>query len=859
MTHLHKPLLAKHTSLFGSKPYPDKRGSMIAGIANMLKCAFIVSIAALMTACGSGGVGGDSGASTLQNPNTKTVTSANYNGPAPSTNDVQNFKLSVWDNLVSTNRCGACHSTGGQAPTFVSDDDINVAYAAANSIVNLSDPATSLMVTKVGGGHNCWLASDTACADTLTSYIENWAGGSASAQKQIVLRAPQIKDPGQTKVFPLASTGFGGVHALLETYCSNCHVDGQQTPYIGSDDINVSYAAAQSRIDLGTPSASRLVQRLRTEFHNCWDGDCTTSSAEMQTAIQDFADGIPLNNVNQDLKISKALALIEDGIAANTGGRIEDNMIAQFEFKTGEGGIAYDTSGIEPALNLTLSGNVDWVGGWGLRFGAAYADEDTNLNIANGKAQASTSASRKLHDLITATGEYSIESWVVPNNVTQEEARIVSYSGSETSRNFALGQTLYNYDFLQRSSTTNQNEAFSTDDADERLQATLQHVVITFSPGESRRIYVNGEYTGDMDPEESGLLNDWDTSFAFVLGNETDGNSLWEGTLRMVAVHNRALTLEQIENNYNVGVGEKFFLLFSISHLIDVDDAFIVFEVSQFDEFSYLFAEPFFTSLDPDATFSNIGVEGIRIGINAKEASVGQAFENLNVQLDDSAYVDGRQILSTIGTIIPLEQGPDVDEFFLSFADIDGNANAFSQPAVPAPSAPANLPVSPDIGLKTFDEINATMSAVTTIPATETNVAATFNTIRLQLPAVETIDGFVSAHQMAVTQLAIQYCNALVEDTGKRLAYFPTFNFSAAANLAFDTPAERSLIFDPLLANMVGANLPSQPLDSVIEDELNDLVDILTACGGSCDSNRTKTVVKATCAAVLGSSVILVQ
>ncbi len=30
------------------------------------------------------------------------------------------------------------------------------------------------------------------------------------------------------------------------------------------------------------------------------------------------------------------------------------------------GNIAYDTSGHEPALNLTLSGDVTWVGGWGI-------------------------------------------------------------------------------------------------------------------------------------------------------------------------------------------------------------------------------------------------------------------------------------------------------------------------------------------------------------------------------------------------------------------------------------------------------------------------------------------------------------
>ena len=62
----------------------------------------------------------------------------------------------------------------------------------------------------------------------------------------------------------------------------------------------------------------------------------------------------------------------------------------------------------------------------------------------------------------------------------------------------------------------------STDDDDERLQASLQHVVMTFDPVNGRRIYVNGEFTGDMDSAGGGTLGEWDNSFAFVLGNEVE-------------------------------------------------------------------------------------------------------------------------------------------------------------------------------------------------------------------------------------------------------------------------------------------------------------------------------------------------
>ena len=41
------------------------------------------------------------------------------------------------------------------------------------------------------------------------------------------------------------------------------------------------------------------------------------------------------------------------------------------------------------------------------------------------------------------------------------------------------------------------------------------------------------------------------------------------GAIRMVAIHNAVLTPEQIQQNFDVGVGQKYFLMFSVSELID--------------------------------------------------------------------------------------------------------------------------------------------------------------------------------------------------------------------------------------------------------------------------------------------------
>lgn len=254
-------------------------------------------------------------------------------------------------------------------------------------------------------------------------------------------------------------------------------------------------------------------------------------------------------------------------------------------------------------------------------------------------------------------------------------------------------------------------------------------------------------------------------------------------------------------------------------------------------------------------------VKGLKLGINGKEADVGQAFINVDVMLEQSEYVEELgQTISTLGTTIALEQGSDIDEFFLSFEQIGTFTNVIVEGELQDEVIPSDETPVPDIGLKTFDEVNVSMSTMTGIDTTNTNVAATYEKIKQQLPTGEFIKTFLSAHQMAITQLAIQYCDALVEDSSLRATYFPGFNFSTSANTVFDTTG-KNLVIDSLLSNIVGDNLESQPEDSDISNELSDLIDRLTTCSSdsSCASDRTETVVKATCAAVLGSAVTLVQ
>jgi hypothetical protein len=150
------------------------------------------------------------------------------------------------------------------------------------------------------------------------------------------------------------------------------------------------------------------------------------------------------------------------------------------------------------------------------------------------------------------------------------------------------------------------------------------------------------------------------------------------------------------------------------------------------------------------------------------------------------------------------------------------------------------------------------MSELTGVSPTRPAVKTTYDQVRQALPTIESIDTFVSAHPVAIAQLAIQYCDALVEDPAARTAYFPGFDFAASPAQAFG-PAGRAVVLDALVGRMMAQNVASEPEAAGVRGDLDALITRLAACGGSCASGRTETVVKASCAALLGSAVTLVH
>jgi hypothetical protein len=837
----------------------------------------ITGLAALAASFALSACGG-AGAPTTTNPApSQTVAASAYTGPAAATADVTAFQVNFWNNVRVQNRCGQCHNatSPAQMPNFARSDDVNLAYAQANTVVNLATPSTSLIVTKVSGGHNCWLADSNACGQILTTWIANWAGASGAASATTVqLQAPPDQSVGQSLNFPADSSAFAAtVWPVTHANCVRCHSTTadpsvEQSPYHADPSLFIAYPAAIPKIDFtgcagsggnngGTCGTnSRLYQRLLTDNHNCWT-TCAADAATMLAAIQAFAAQLTPSNLDPTLVTSEAVSLTQGTIASGAS-RYDADTIAKYEFQSVVNNTTFDTSGIDPSADLTISGNVTLAGGWGINVGAG------------GKAQATTQASQKIYNFIQATGEFSVEAWVAPALVAVDKSYMVSYSGGDTTRNFTLGQTNQDYDFMLRSSNTALTglPQLQTPNAAMALQASLQHVVLTYDAVNGRQIYVNGVAAGPPDAQKGGTISNWDSTFALVLGNEVSGDRSWQGLIKFVAIHSRAMSAAQVMQNFNAGVGERYYELFNVSTVTGVSQSYVMFTVSQYDSYGYLFYQPTFISLDPTVTSSNlpsIPVQGLRIGLNGAVPQVGQAYIPLKTTVTASSYTPQGEVLSSIGTVIGLQGGPLTDQFFLTF-DVLGSHSKVVVEAAPSMPAPAPGPVAADVGVRTFAQVNSTLSVLTGVPTTDPNVAATYLAVQQQLPPTPTLEAFSSANQVGIAQLAIQYCNVMVNNATYLSQVLPGVTLSAGL---FSTQSGMDSVTGPLAARVLGSSLHSQPAATTLTGpyngpgtgtgELTNLITELCTTTACTTAARVQAVTAAACATAFGSADMLIN
>lgn len=652
-------------------------------------------------------------------------------------------------------------------------------------------------------------------------------------------------------------------YVLVRQQCVNCHSGtGASPPPFANADVEFAYNAITSRllVDKADPARSRIVVKLAAELHNCWSIGCPASSEAMRQTVVQWAallGGNTGSTIPQQTFLRSASTTFASSQADSAlSKRVNSNLVALYTFRESQGTTVNDISGVTPAMNLTLPATgVEWVAGQGLKLLPVAS------NTAGPKAQATVETSRKLFDMIaggtTPSNEFTVEAWLLNANTTQTgPARIAAYALDNGNANFAVVQNTSTYGSRVRSSataaSTNGDPIVST--AAGTLTTTVTHVVNTFNSTTGRKFYLNGVDTGVTDASIPATLNNWNNTYLFTLGNTPANTRPWGGTLYLVAIYNRALTATQVQQNFAAGYEDRSELSFDISAVSGVAGAKIVMQASAVDRASYLFAKPTYVGPDPNG----LAISGIQILLNDKLPGVGQAYRNVNAMVDAPTME-----LSSIGTVIAKDKGELTDTVALAFNTIGSQSVTVTEPA-PGPLTMAldertTIPVS---GVRTYEQINNTMAALTGVSPTATGVATVFGQVRQQLPGNANVLSFLSSQQTGIAKLAVEYCDAMVENATLRNTFFdgtPAFEFASGVATAFNSQAKKDRITNTLITKMIGTNLTNQPTTTEAQTEIGTLLNDLIAASPNGDQVRTRANVKGACAAVLASAALMVN
>jgi hypothetical protein len=167
---------------------------------------------------------------------------------------------------------------------------------------------------------------------------------------------------------------------------------------------------------------------------------------------------------------------------------------------------------------------------------------------------------------------------------------------------------------------------------------------------------------------------------------------------------------------------------------------------------------------------------------------------------------------------------------------------------------PTLAEVTTATGLRNFEQINATMSALTGVPASTPAVRDVYNRdLTTALPTENDVKAFVGSQQVAVFKLAVEYCDALVKNTTLRGQVFPGFNFAAAPASALNA-AGKQLLATQLLDRFWGKGLESLPPRADSEAMVVGVIDGLLAGKNANAAAVTPAVVTGTCTAVLSAA-----
>ncbi|MBN1595887.1 hypothetical protein JW933_08180 [candidate division FCPU426 bacterium] len=222
------------------------------------------------------------------------------------------------------------------------------------------------------------------------------------------------------------------------------------------------------------------------------------------------------------------------------GARVTTDLILLYTFSEGSGSTVNDTSGVTPAIPLTINNPaaVQWL--------ADAIDVNTTTSFSSSVTAA------KVMTACQSSNELTLEAWVKADNLAQGgPARIISFSQDSAYRNFTLGAETTQYVFRVRTTDTSTNGTPEFFTSPGLVTTNLTHVACTRNSSGQVAIYVDSLAVSTT--TISGNFSNWDSLHSIVAVNELTEDRPWWGEVHLIAVYSRALNSSEIYQNFLAG------------------------------------------------------------------------------------------------------------------------------------------------------------------------------------------------------------------------------------------------------------------------------------------------------------------
>ncbi len=220
--------------------------------------------------------------------------------------------------------------------------------------------------------------------------------------------------------------------------------------------------------------------------------------------------------------------------------RVSRNVVVFYDFAELKGNVIEDRSGVGVPLNLVIQRP------------EAIRHEPGKLTFLQPTVAKTSAPAKKLYDALRRTHEITMEVWMQTDNLQQDgPARLLTMSQDSSSRNFTLGQEAAAIQGRLRTTSGTTNGMPAIESSSTTLTRNITHIAYTRSRAGITQLFVDGKQVASG--KSAGTMENLDDSFHFALGNELSGDRGWQGTLRLVAVYNRALSGAEIIQNFKAG------------------------------------------------------------------------------------------------------------------------------------------------------------------------------------------------------------------------------------------------------------------------------------------------------------------